>query len=176
MVDEPRSLRLMRDGWMTDSRSYNLLWLGRWLERAESVMRGMDTAARRAQREPDAAAALTDCLCDLASSLGVHVADRRAVAADLLLRDAASSVLQCVVKARLAATQVAPVELLRALTEAALALEGVDAAELETPERVIELATAVVGLIVAAGSVIEDEWFGRESLSDEEIYRRFAQQ
>ena len=175
-MEEPRSLSVARDNWLTDSRAYNLIWLGRWLERAESIARGMDTAAKQALREGGGCDTLIDCLCDLASSLGVSVEHREEVVAELLLRDSGSSVLQSLIKARLSATQVAPVELMRALTEAILVVEGMPVKRTETPQQVIDAATIVIGKIAHAGQVIEDEWFGRESLSDEEIYRRFAQQ
>lgn len=175
VMAEPRSLSVAKDRWMTDARAYNLIWLGRWLERAESIARGMDTAAKRALRE-GGDDTLVDCLCDLASSLGVSVERREDVAAELLLRNSGSSVLQSLIKARLSATQVAPVELMRALTEAILEVENLSAQEIDTPQQVIDAATAVIGRIADAGQVIEDEWFGREALSDEEIYRRFAQQ
>ena len=175
-IEEPRSLGVARDNWLTDSRAYNLIWLGRWMERAESIIRGMDTAAKRAQREGGGYDALADCLCDLASSLGVSVERREDAAAELLLRSSGSSVLQSLLKARLSATQVAPVELMRALTEAILEVENLPVDEIETPQQIIDVATALIGRIAGAGQVIEDEWFGREALSDEEIYRRFAQQ
>ena len=54
-IEEPRSLRVAKDKWITESRAYNLIWLGRWLERAESIARGMDTAAKHAQRKGAAA-------------------------------------------------------------------------------------------------------------------------
>lgn len=174
---EPRSIRVARDGWMTDSRAYNLIWLGRWMERAESIARGMDTAAKHAQfANAGGNDALLNCLCDLASSFGVSVERPEEVTAELLLRNPGSSVLQSLIKARLSATQVAPVELMRALTEAILEVERVPVEEITTPRQVIDMATAVIGKIASAGQVIEDEWFGRETLSDEEIYRRFAQQ
>ena len=172
---EPRSLSIARNNWLTDSRAYNLIWLGRWMERAESITRGMDTAAKRALRE-GGGDTLVECLCDLASSLGVSVEQREDVAAELLLRSSESSVLQSLLKARLAATQVAPVELMRALTEAILEVENLRVEEIETPQQIIDVATALIGRISDAGQVIEDEWFRREALSDEEIYRRFAQQ
>lgn len=175
-IEEPRSLSVAKDGWLTDSGAYNLIWLGRWMERAESVARGMDTAAKQALREGGSSDTLVDCLCDLASSLGVSVERREDVAAELLLRNSGSSVLQSLLKARLSATQVAPVELMRALTEAILEVEDLHMDAIETPQQVIDVATAVIGKIACAGQVIEDEWFGREALSDEEIYRRFAQQ
>ena len=176
VMEEPRSLSVAKDNWLTDARAYNLIWLGRWLERAESIARGMDTAAKRAQRDAAAARALIDCLCDLASSLGVSVERRDEVAAELLLRNSASSVLQSLIKARLSATQVAPVELMRALTEAIMEVETLAVDDIETPQQVIDVATAVIAKIAQAGQIIEDQWFGREALSDEEIYRRFAQQ
>ncbi|MYE54941.1 MAG: alpha-E domain-containing protein, partial [Chloroflexi bacterium] len=46
MMAEPRSMSVAKDNWLTDSRAYNLIWLGRWMERAESIARGMDTAAK----------------------------------------------------------------------------------------------------------------------------------
>ena len=173
---EPRSLSVARDNWLTDSRAYNLIWLGRWMERAESIARGMDTAAKQALREGGECDTLVDCLCDLASSLGVSVERREEVAAELLLRNSSSSVLQSLIKARLSATQVAPVELMRVLTEAILEVELLPVEAIETPQQIIDVATAVIAKIANAGQVIEDEWFGREALSDEEIYRRFAQQ
>ncbi|CAI8049348.1 hypothetical protein GBAR_LOCUS27179 [Geodia barretti] len=105
---EPRSLSVAKDNWLTDARAHNLIWLGRWLERAEGVARGMDTAAKQALREGGGCDTLVDCLCDLASSLGVTVVRREEAAAELLLRNSGSSVLQSLLKARLSATQVAP--------------------------------------------------------------------
>ena len=175
-MEEPRSLSVAKDNWLTDSRAYNLIWLGRWMERAESIARGMDTAAKQVLREGGGCDTLVDCLCDLASSLGVSVEVREEVAAELLLRNSGSSVLQSLIKARLSATQVAPVELMRALTEAILEVESLTVGDLAEPQQVIDAATVVIGRITGAGQVIEDKWFGRESLSDEEIYRRFVQQ
>ena len=84
--------------------------------------------------------------------------------------------LQSLLKARLSATQVAPVELMRALTEAVLEVQDLPIEDIETPQQIIDIATQVIGKIADAGQVIEDQWFARETLSEEEIYRRFAQQ
>ena len=173
---EPRSMSVAKDSWLTDSRAYNLIWLGRWMERAESIARGMDTAAKQALREGGGCDTLVDCLHNLASSLGVSVEQREEVAAELLLRNPGSSVLQSLSKARLSATQVAPVELMRALTDAILEVESLSVEAFETPQQIIDAATTVIAKIADAYQVIEDEWFGREALSDEEIYHRFAQQ
>ena len=45
---EPRAWSFNSDRWLTDSRVYNLIWLGRWLERAENVARVINTFARLA--------------------------------------------------------------------------------------------------------------------------------
>ena len=144
---EPRSLSVAKDNWLTDARAHNLIWLGRWLERAESVARGMDTAAKQALREGGGCDTLVDCLCDLASSLGVTVVRREEAAAELLLRNSGSSVLQSLLKARLSATQVAPVELMRALTEAVLEVQDLPIEDIETPQQIIDIATQVIGKI-----------------------------
>ncbi len=34
---ELRALGFNSDRWLTDSRVYNLIWLGRWLERADKL-------------------------------------------------------------------------------------------------------------------------------------------
>jgi hypothetical protein len=44
MID-PRSANGAR-GWLTDSRVYNLVWLGRWMERLDGVTRGIEAAVR----------------------------------------------------------------------------------------------------------------------------------
>jgi hypothetical protein len=38
--------------WLTDSRVYNLVWLGRWIERAHAVCRSVEVAA--ASSDPQA--------------------------------------------------------------------------------------------------------------------------
>ena len=173
---EPRSMSVARDNWLTDSRAYNLIWLGRWLERAESAARACDTAAKRALRDGGDSDALVDSLCDTASSLGITPRDRADVAAELFLRNEASSALQCLFKARLTATQIAPVELMRALTETIDEVDALSPEALQSPQQVIDAATAAIGRLADMGHLIENEWFGREALSDEEVYRRFAQQ
>lgn len=175
-MTEPRSISIAQDRWLTDTRAYNLIWLGRWLERAESAARAADTAAKRALRDGGGPDALTASLLDTASSLGVSTPDPASVAAELFLRNEASSVLQCLVKARLTATQIAPVELMGAITEAITEIEALSPAALQTPQQVIDAATFAIARLSAAARLIEDEWFGRETLTDEEVYRRFAQQ
>ena len=44
---DPRTVTLGTDRWLTDSRVYNLVWLGRWIERAETVARVLKWAAEQ---------------------------------------------------------------------------------------------------------------------------------
>ena len=42
---EPRAFSFNNDRWFTDSRVYNLIWLGRWLERVDNITRVVNTFA-----------------------------------------------------------------------------------------------------------------------------------
>ena len=172
---EPRSLTVQPDRWLTDSRVYNLLWLGRWLERAESVSRSVNGAARRALAADDDQAEFAAGLGRVADSLGVALADPDTAAGEILLRHPASAPLQCLVKARMNATQVAPVELMRAIAAVIMALEELEDAALSTPQQVVEVTDGIAAGLSAIYQAIEDRWFGRESLTEEEAFRRFVQ-
>ena len=172
---EPRSLTVQPDRWLTDSRVYNLLWLGRWLERAESVSRSVNGAARRALAADDDRAEFAAGLGRVADSLGVALADPDTAAGEILLRHPASAPLQCLVKARMNATQVAPVELMRAIATVIMELEELEDAALSTPQQVREVTDSIAARLSAIYQAIEDRWFGRESLTEEEAFRRFVQ-
>ena len=47
---DPRTSTLGADRWLTVSRVYNLVWLGRWIERAQTVARVLLWAARLSGR------------------------------------------------------------------------------------------------------------------------------
>ena len=175
---EPRSLTVQPDRWLTDSRVYNLLWLGRWLERAESVSRSVNGAARRALTDAGddgGSAEFAAGLGRIADSLGVALADPDTAAGEILLRHPASAPLQCLVKARMNATQVAPVELMRAIAAVIMDLEKLEDAALSTPQQVREVTDSIAAGLAAIYQAIEDRWFGRESLTEEEAFRRFVQ-
>ena len=177
MVDamEPRSLTVQPDRWLTDSRVYNLLWLGRWLERAESVSRSVNGAARRALAADEEGAEFAAGLGRIADSLGVALAAPDTAAGEILLRHPASAPLQCLVKARMNATQVAPVELMRAIAAVIMELEELEDAALSTPQQVKEVTDGIAAGLAEIYQAIEDRWFGRESLTEEEAFRRFVQ-
>ncbi len=177
MVDlrEPRSLAVQPDRWLTDSRVYNLLWLGRWLERAESVSRSVNGAARRALAADGESAEFAAGLGRVADTLGIALPDPATAAGEILLRHPASAPLQCLVKARMNATQVAPVELMRAIAAVIMDLEELEDAVLSTPQQVRDVTDSIAAGLSNIYQAIEDRWFGRESLSEEEAFRRFVQ-
>ena len=192
-MSEPRSLAAAPGNWLTDSRVYNLIWLGRWLERAEGISRAVNSAARMAAASnstdsgsgPDAGLGggyggssgdLAEALIPVATTLGIEIGDRSESAAEILLNHPSSSALHCLSSARLNATQVAPVELIRAIGEAIIDLENVPAETLQSPEQVVQVTDAVADGIAKIYEAIEDRWFGRESLTEEEVFHRFVQQ
>lgn len=177
---EPRSLTKAPDIWLTDSRVYNLIWLGRWLERAEVISRAVNSAAQSATandaQEVSQEIALAEALTAVANRFGLGVETRVDLAAEMLLKSPVSSVMHCLSNARLNATQVAPVELIRAIAEAILELEEIEDGSLNSAERVIEVTQAIATQMAEIYATIEDRWFGSESLTEEEVFHRFVQQ
>lgn len=175
-MSEPRAISLSADRWLTDSRVYNLIWMGRWLERAENIARAANAAALKARQSDDADSRLSEELREVAATLGVPLPDDSLAASEIILRNSASSIMQSLAKARLNATQVAPVELIRPISEMILDMEECDPALLRSSERVIEITSRVIDGMADINATIEDAWFGGESLTEEEVYRRFVQQ
>ena len=172
---EPRSLTVAPDSWLTDSRVYNLIWLGRWLERAEAISRAVNTAAHSVQGAGGGEEQLIAGLSPIAAFLGVAPEEPSAVAGEILLWNSASSVLQCLAKARMNATQVAPVELIRAIAAVIIDLEELTPDSLRTPGQVAAITERVESGFADIYQAIEDRWFGRESLTEEEVFHRFVQ-
>lgn len=182
---EPRSLAMAPDTWLTDSRVYSLIWLGRWLERAEGISRAVNSAARAVAANNGAgngagevemdSTKLAEALLPVANVLGISVAESGEPAAEILLQNRLSSALHCLSNARLNATQVAPVELIRAISEAIMELQEVDAATLTSPEGVVNVTDGIAANVANIYEAIEDRWFGRESLTEEEVFHRFVQ-
>ncbi|MDE2937451.1 MAG: alpha-E domain-containing protein [Chloroflexota bacterium] len=175
-MTDPRSMAAANGTWLTDSRVYNLIWLGRWLERAEVITRAVNAAARRVAADGSTQMTLGEALVPVARAVGVEVEDKTRLAAELLLDNEASSAMHCLSNARLNASQVAPVELIRIVAEAVLDLQETDATTLDSPERVIALTDGIAVHLSQAHDAIENRWFGRESLTEEEVFHRFVQQ
>ena len=172
---EPRSIAFRPDGWLTDSRVYNLIWMGRWLERADNTARVINTFARAAVENGSDMLALQHSLNSAAAIRGVSIDDPPRTLEMLLKQHAVSSIHHSLTTARGNATHVGSVELIRAMSEAVLTLED-DSATPQTPMDALLLTNQVLERLSAVYKVIDDNWFHQEALSEEEVYRRFVQQ
>ncbi len=170
---DSRAIALGESRWITDSRVYNLLWLGRWIERAHTIAGVVRWAAHQ-----DAAGGgpELDTVLGMAASIrGVNVGPDDTSLDLLLTRDSGASLRGCLVAARFNATYVAPVEVIQVIG-AAIALMDTGGQPLTTSQEVAELMDEVLPVLEALHSVIEGAWFHSGPLSEEEVYRRFVQQ
>ena len=158
------------DRWITDSRVYNLVWLGRWVERAQTIARVVRWAARQ-----DGAQELETVLGMAASIRGVAVGPEDTALDTLLTRDSRASLRGCLAAARFNATQVAPVEVLQAIG-ATIELLDAGAPGIDTPAAAAELMDRMLPALDRLHTAIETAWFHSTPLSEEEVYRRFVQQ
>lgn len=112
-VTDPRSTRDGDHGWLTNSRVYNLVWLGRWLERFDGIAR-MLGAIGRSGDDVVGARAFQRSLQSAALAFGVAAAEPDASAEDHI---AAFGELMaaCLRNARDDATQVGSLELIQEL-------------------------------------------------------------
>lgn len=172
---EPRSIAFTPDRWLTDSRVYNLIWMGRWLERADNIARVVNTFAHIAVENGSDMPALQHSLETAASIRGITISDPGDALAMLLRRHAASSIYHSLATARSNATHVGTVELIRALSQAVLTLDD-DSALPRTPMEVVLLTNQVLERLSAVYKIIDNSWFHQEAMSEEEVYRRFVQQ
>lgn len=171
---DPRSVELGVDRWLTDARAYNLLWLGRWLERAYEIARELLWLAQR-DAEQDAQVDVAQLLNAAAAARGMSVAEDSTALAALLAERNGASIRSCLESARYNATFVAPVELIQNLADAIALFEAED----EPPVTVVEAADLLrrmLGTMDEAHSTVEHAWFHSEPLSEEEVYQRFVQQ
>lgn len=172
---EPRSIAFNPDRWLTDSRVYNLIWMGRWLERADNIARVVNSFAREAVENGADMLALQQSLGNAAAIRGILIDDPSHTMEMLLKRDSVSSVYHSMATARGNATHVGTVELIRAMSEAVLTLED-DNSMPQTPLDALLLTNQLLERLSAVYRVIDDNWFHQEALSEEEVYRRFVQQ
>ena len=170
---DPRAISRGADRWLTDSRVYNLVWLGRWIERAQTIARVVRWAAMQ-----DTGAGQHDIESVLRMAAGIRglSVGPDETALDLLLtRDSSASLRGCLVAARFNATHVAPVEVMQVLGEAVEMVEG-DGEAIDSADGVIALMDRVLPVLDRLHSAIEESWFHSGPLSEEEVYRRFVQQ
>ncbi len=168
---DPRTSALGSDRWLTDSRVYNLLWLGRWIERAQGVARALLWAAGRDDHDGG-----MDEAANMAAAVrGISIATGETALEALMTRDGSASLRGCLAAARYNATHVAPVETLRVIGAAIQRLDEVETVP-DTAEEVAALMRNSLDLLDELHSTIEETWFHSEALSEEEVFRRFVQQ
>ena len=172
---DPRTVTLGTDRWLTDSRVYNLIWLGRWIERAETVARVLKWAAGQEGVDSDTSPGLDEVARMAASVRGLSVEPDESALDALLTRDGGSSLRGCLTAARYNATHVAPVEVIRNIGSAISTLDDLDGSP-SSPEEVASLMSDMLILLDQLHKSIEDAWFHSEALSEEEVFRRFMQQ
>ncbi len=172
---DPRTVTLGTDRWLTDSRVYNLLWLGRWIERAETVARVLKWAAEQEGGNPDSSRTLDEVARMAASVRGVSVESDESALDALLTRDSGSSLRGCLTAARYNATHVAPVELIQNIAAAIGMLDDLDGSP-SSPKEVASLMADMLTKLDDLHRSIEDAWFHSDALSEEEVFRRFMQQ
>ncbi len=173
MTMDPRTIALGTDRWLTDSRVYNLVWLGRWIERAQNIARVLLWAA---QREVDGGAPSMEEVLGIAADVrGVSVSRGESVLDALLSRDSGASLRGCLVAARYNATHVAPLEVMRHIGGAIENLDGSGGAP-SSPEEVAALMRSSLAILDDLHRAIEESWFHTDVISEEEVYRRFIQQ
>ena len=170
---DSRTIALGANRWITDSSVYNLVWLGRWIERAQTIARVVRWASQQdvTDGQPD----LETVLGMAASIRGVVVGPDDTALDTLLTRDSSASLRGCLVAARFNATHVAPVEVIRVIG-AAIELMDSAAEPITTSEVVVELMDEVLPALEQLHSAIEEAWFHSAPLSEEEVYQRFVQQ
>lgn len=163
-IADPRTPAHGASAWLTNSRVYNLIWLGRWLERAESLVRAIDAAAIAA----DESGRPTDApLRAVAEAWGVPADDGEPLPA---LRAALRAGVE---RARDNAHQVAPLQFIQSANRLLERLES--AAPDDSPASLRAFAEDVLEGVGEASAVIERAWFNRQGLTDEEVMQRFAQ-
>ena len=171
---EPRSIAFNSDRWLTDSRVYNLIWMGRWLERADNTARVINNFARLAVENGSDMLTLQQSLGNAAAIRGISIDEPSRTLEMLLKQHEASAIYLSLATARGNATHVGTVELIRAMSAAVLTLE--DDATPQSPSDALSLTNLVLERLNAVYEVIDDNWFHQEALSEEEVYRRFVQQ
>ena len=171
---DPRSVELGVDRWLTDARAYNLLWLGRWLERAYEICRELLWLA---QQEADESAGAG---CGGAARLGRRRAGdvgRRGLDAP----GRAAQRAQRRVGARLPRIGALQRHVRRARRtdpEPRRRDRAVEAEEAQpaTLAEAADLLRRMLAIMDEAHSTVEQAWFHSEPLSEEEVYQRFVQQ
>ena len=170
---DARAMSRDESRWITDSRVYNLIWLGRWIERAQTIARVVRWAAL--QDVSNVQPGLETVLGMAASIRGVSAGSEDTALDLLLTKDSGASLRGCLVASRFNATHVAPVEVIQVIGAAIELLDSVEE-PITTSQEVVELMDEVLPTLEQLHTAIEQAWFHSTPLSEEEVYRRFVQQ
>jgi uncharacterized alpha-E superfamily protein len=149
--------------------------MGRWLERSENISRALDSAASASMGK--SVDIFNASLIGMSSAWGLSSGDPVKTLDDLVWQSPSSSILTSLYRARENASQIAPLELIQAIN---LAIHNLEQRKAEgtafTPDSLHTLVTQVLADLKTAFGIIEQTWFRREALGEEEIMRRFVQQ
>ena len=103
-----RSISTNENRWITDSRAYNLAWLGSWIERAQTIARVVRWVALQ---EISGGRPELETVLGMAAGVKVVTLGSDDTALNLLLtRDSSASLRGSLVAARFNATHVAPLK------------------------------------------------------------------
>ena len=163
---DPRKVAPDAGAWITNSRVYNLIWLGRWMERAESLVRAVDAAAVAAE---SGGGPVRPALTAAADAWGVSVPD-----GEPPLPAIHAALRASLERARDNAHQIAPLEFIQSVNALLDRVEGADAAD-ESLQALRLFAARTLDAVAEASGVIERTWFNRQGLTNEELVQRFAQ-
>ncbi len=168
-------MTLDTDHWLTDSRVYNLIWLGRWIERGQNVARVLLWSAQQEGSHGPGSIGLEEALGMAASVRGITVGPDDSALDMLLTRDSGASLRGCLAAARYNATQVAPVDVIQIIGAAIELLDDIES-QVGSPKEVADVMQFILGIFDELHTAIEKAWFHSEILSEEDVYRRFVQQ
>jgi hypothetical protein len=160
-IMDPGTIAPGTDRWLTDSRVYNLIWLGRWIERAQSVARMLRWATGHAATND-----LEDVLGMAADVRGITVSANDSALEVLLTGDSGGSLRGCLEAARYNATHVAPVEVIRIIGTAIATLNRHDPAS--SPADVAALMQSVLSTLDELHAAVEEAWFHSDTLQQQQ--------
>jgi uncharacterized alpha-E superfamily protein len=172
---DPRSVVFAKDNWLTDSRVYNLIWMGRWLERAENICRALDAAAllptSRTKKGFDQG------LKRMSAAWGLGAKNGHEALMMLVWQETSSSISSCLRMARENASHIGPIELISSINENIMKLDShKEKGEKISREEMQALVAKIRDGLKKTFEVIEVVWFKRQPLSEEELLRPYVQQ
>jgi uncharacterized alpha-E superfamily protein len=173
--EDPRSVVFAKDKWLTDSRVYNLIWMGRWLERAENICRALEAAALLTASKTDKG--FNQALEGVSAAWGLSSKNGHEALMMLIWQETSSSIYSCLKMARENASRIGPIELISSINKTIMELDShKEKGEKMSREEMQGLVARIRDGLMKTFDVIEMVWFRRQPLSEEELLRPYAQQ